>query len=100
MFGFINRNQPHPIDLPIKEVMDEMERVGPNDEKFPKLVVQLDRLMEMKRDDRRHTISPDTLVVVAGNLLGILLIVAYEQKHVMTSKAMQFTLKTNPQINN
>lgn len=38
-------------------------------------------------------ISPDTVLVVAGNLLGILLILTYEKTDFITSKAINFILK-------
>lgn len=38
-------------------------------------------------------ISPDTVLVVAGNLLGILLILTYEKADIITSKAINFILK-------
>lgn len=38
-------------------------------------------------------VSPDTLLVVAGNLLGILLILTYEKADIITSKALNFILK-------
>lgn len=37
--------------------------------------------------------SPDTLLVVAGNLVGILLILNFEKMDIVRSKAMSFVLK-------
>jgi hypothetical protein len=34
------------------------------------------------------------MAIVAGNLAGILIMVAYEQKHVVTSNAKQMFLRT------
>lgn len=39
------------------------------------------------------TVSPDTLLVVAGNLLGIVLILNFEKIDIVRSKAMSFVLK-------
>lgn len=99
MFGFFDRMKPHPVDLPIKQVLDEMEMSDPEAEKYSDYVDYLERLHKLKREERQTLVSPDTVVVVLGNLLGILIIVGYEQKHVITSKAQQFSLKSNPQIN-
>lgn len=100
MFGFGKEPDTHPLDLPIKEVLDEMERIGVADEKFPKLIVQLDRLYEMKRaNKRRHAVSPDTLVMAGTQILGIVIVAAFETKHVWTSKALQIGTMKNPQIN-
>lgn len=38
-------------------------------------------------------VSPDTLLVVAGNLLGIVLILTYEKGNIITTKAINFILK-------
>jgi hypothetical protein len=47
--------------------------------------------------ERRHSlkkgVSRDTVVIVAGNLLGIGLILGFERASVVTSKAMQFVLR-------
>jgi len=82
-----------PVDNQIKAILDEMELVGVNSDRYPVLMTYLERLDELKTKQRRTPISRDTIVTVAGNLLGILLIVAYEQKHVMTSKGFNQLMK-------
>lgn len=39
------------------------------------------------------SISPDTILIVAGNLAGIILILGYEKMDIITSKALNFVLK-------
>lgn len=58
----------------------------------------LEGLHRLKAEERRPPVSRDTMLLVAGNLLGILVIVAYEQRHVMTSKG--FTQIIRPKIDN
>lgn len=99
MFEKFKKNGPHPIDQPINRILDEMEVHGPDSPEYPDFIDYLTKLTELKIKDQKPKISGDTMAVVFGNLAGILLIVAYEQKHVITSKAMQFSLRTNPQIN-
>lgn len=43
---------------------------------------------------RRFKVTHDTLAIVAGNLLGIAIVVGYERAHVLTSKAFANVLKT------
>jgi hypothetical protein len=38
-------------------------------------------------------VSPDTLILVAGNILGIVIIISYEKANVITSRAMNFVMK-------
>ncbi len=83
---FVKNETITPLDNLIEGVLDEMRMMGVDSEEYPKLMTYLERLYEVKAKERRTPVSRDTVVLVAGNLLGIILIVAYEQKHVMTSK--------------
>ena len=79
------------VDEPIDRVLTEMNTYGPDSPEYDKLVRYLERLNDVKANERQHfVVSPDTIAIVLGNLVGILIIVAYEQKHVMTSKAMGY----------
>ena len=50
-------------------------------------------LMKQADLERRGKISPDTVIMVAGNLTGILLILNFEKVGVVTSKAMGLLIK-------
>lgn len=41
----------------------------------------------------RKTLSPDTVLLAAANILGILLILNHERLNVISSKAMSFVLR-------
>jgi hypothetical protein len=68
--------------------------IEPGTEEYSNTLSYLERLVKLKAEDKPERISRNTVAVVLGNLAGILLIVAYEQKHVMTSKAFGTILKT------
>lgn len=84
-FSFNNETET-PIDKQISYVLAEMTTEGVTSEEFPTLLTYLERLHALRQKERRDPISRDTIALIAGNLMGILLIVAYEQKHVITSK--------------
>lgn len=75
-----------PIDREIGCVLKEMSTIGVTAEEYPVMMTYLERLHALRLKERREPISRDTIALIAGNLMGILLIVAYEQKHVITSK--------------
>lgn len=75
-----------PIDKQIACVLKEMSTIGVTSEDYPKMMEYLERLHALRQKESRDPISRDTIALIAGNLMGILLIVAYEQKHVITSK--------------
>ena len=87
-YFFTNDEEPTPVDELIEAVLEEMRTYGPAAPEYESLMTKLERLYEVKAKNKPKPISRDTLAIVAGNLLGILLIVAYEQKHVLSSKGM------------
>lgn len=78
------------LDGQIDEVLLKMQELGPDDEDYPNMMTNLERLVTLKAEEAKSGFSQDTFLIVGGNLLGILIIVAYEQKHVMVSKALNF----------
>lgn len=56
-------------------------------------LAHLERVRALSRNTLRSRVSMDTVVSSAASVLGILIIVAYEQKHVMVSKGLGFVPK-------
>lgn len=93
---FVKNDEATALQKLIDKVELEMHHTDVNSEEFAKLATQLERLYDIKTKGRDF-ISRDTLAVIAGNLAGILLIVAYEQKHVMNSKGLPQLIR--PRVN-
>ena len=93
MFGLFAKSEPSKLEAPIDRVLQEMQENGPDTEEYPAMLSYLERLTKLKNEPRSERVSRDTLAVVVGNLAGILIIVMYEQKHVMVSKALSFIKK-------
>lgn len=80
------------LDNAIRSVLECMTIYGPDSEEYPKLVEQLEKLTAMKQK-KKWRVDPNTVLLVLGNLMGIVIIVAYEQNHVWRSKASDFIHK-------
>lgn len=93
MLGVFRNEKPTPVDSLIAEVLEEMHSIGVTDEGYSGMMAYLERLYDIKTKESPDPVSRDTLALIAGNLMGILLIVAYEQKHVMTSKGFSQIIK-------
>ena len=87
MFERFRRNAIEPVDSLIDTVQNEMHNLDVDAEEYSRRLGYLERLYELKTKGRRQAINPDTIVMVLGNLAGILTIVGYERVHVVTSKA-------------
>lgn len=89
-----------PVDNPAKLqdlidlVQTQMLSEDANSEEFREMADQLERLYAMKKSNTSSRLSPDTAVAVAGNLLGIGLILNHERLHIVTTKALGFVMKT------
>ncbi len=81
------------LDQAIDTIFDEMSDLRSDEEDYATMVNQLTKLYALKEPESKKRVSPDTLALVAGNLLGIILIVGHERANVVTSKAMQFVMK-------
>jgi hypothetical protein len=90
---FKRENATSPVETLINTVLEGMRNSGPYAVEYPAQLELLERLYKLKAQARRAPVSSDTIALVAGNLMGILLIVAYEQKHVMTSKGFGHIIK-------
>jgi hypothetical protein len=83
-----------PIEREIDANLKKMQEVGVTAPEYKSLMDNLVRLNDMKTKSQSHNrISLDTLAVVGGNLLVVMLIIAFEQKHIITSKAMNHLIR-------
>lgn len=91
-----NRNSDKPANLQdlIDLVQTQMLVEGADSDKFREMNDELERLYAMKKSNKSSHVSPDAIIAVAGNLLGIGLILQHERLHVVTSKALSFVMKT------
>jgi hypothetical protein len=83
---FIGKDET-PIDAEINRVLERMQAIEVENEKYPNMLDYLERLNKMQSSNKAPRVSRDTIAIIVGNLLGILLIIAYEQKHVITSRS-------------
>ena len=78
----------------INEATTQLGSLTATDEEYSKTIDQIERLHKLLAKEREgFRVSPDTLIIVAGNLLGIVLILNYERLVVITSKAVGFVGK-------
>lgn len=78
------------LDQAIEKVLHEMKSFSSEDDEYAKMVDQLEKLYALKDTEKPDRVSRDTLAIIAANLIGIVLIVGYESKNIVTSKALNF----------
>lgn len=78
------------LEKEIDKRLDTMVRTAQTPEQIKAVMELMDKRKQL---DEKKTVSPDTMAVIAGNLLGILLILTYEKANVITTKALGFVLR-------
>lgn len=53
----------------------------------------MDLLDKRKKLTEKKTVSPDTIALILGNLIGIAMVLGYEKANVITSKAFGMVVK-------
>lgn len=92
MFNF-NQPEKTKIDDAIDELLDEMKVFTGDSSEYAKMTDQLTKLHALKQNEKPDRVKPDTLAIIAGNIATALLIIGFEQKHVVTTKVTSFLAK-------
>ena len=85
--------EPSRLDKVIDTLLEQMLETENGTDEYKLALDQLVKLYKMKETETPRRVSPDTLILVAGNLVGVVLILGYERAGVVTSKALAFLTK-------
>lgn len=89
---FITSN-PSALDITIDEALASLSGIAVDSDEYAAKMDQINKLYKLKEQTASKPVSKDTLILVAGNLLGIAAILWHEQAHVITTKALGFVIK-------
>jgi hypothetical protein len=81
------------LEMEIDNVLERMGSLDPSSEEYTSITNNLERLYKAKGCEVNRFITPDTLALIAGNLLGLLIIMNYEKTNVISTKALGFIMR-------
>jgi hypothetical protein len=93
----LRKQKPEDLKLinAINDCLNELDTFAPDDPRYIKTLASLERLMDMqKAKTPKYSVDLNTVLLVAGNLAGIMIIVYSERASAFTSKAQGFILKS------
>lgn len=97
MFNRIPKDETHPLDAPIDDLIRSLAGMTEGEEVHTQAVASLKTLMELRNADkseaRKPPVSPEVAVAAGAHILGIAMILGFEMRHVLTSKAIAFVPK-------
>ena len=92
MFKFTSKKKTM-LEVEIDLVLEDMRDMYIDSDEYKVAIEHLSKLYDIKSKDDTGRVSPDTMAVVVGNLLGIVLILKHEDLNIITSKALGFVIK-------
>ena len=94
---FIRKPPPEPSALEevIAAAIDELSSHAPFSKEYIETVAQIEKLTALKNTTTSKRVSPDTWVVVGGNVAVALAILTYERANVITTKLGTFMMKAS-----
>lgn len=95
---FWKQKQIEPLEDLITSLELTMLAADPESDQYSLLLAHLERLTQMKVNTKPSRVSRDTLFIVAGNIVGIVIMVGYERFAVMGSKATMLLHNPKPQL--
>jgi len=81
------------LEKEIDSLITYLGGIKPEDPEYLIVSENIERLYKAKAHERQRNISPDTMALVAGNLLGIAMILSHEKLNIITTKALGFVIK-------
>lgn len=85
--------KPDSLQIAIDEALAQLTGIDIESSEYAEKMDQIKELYKLQEKHSPKRVSPDTVLIVVGNLAGIVAILGYERAHVVTSKALGFVLK-------
>jgi hypothetical protein len=90
---FLDPKSKSKLQAAIDNTLFEMESHPASSEEYGTMLDRVKQLHKLKEEEKPSRPSPDTLILVGANLVGIAMILRHEHLNVITSKALGFVLK-------
>lgn len=81
------------IESELERVLTSLRTEMIHSEEYAKTLSLVERLNGLMDKEKPSTVSKDTALTVAANLVGIILIIRHEHLNVITSKALSFVIR-------
>lgn len=96
MFDKYIKGRPSKLDEPIDKLLLKIDNDGPDHPDYKTRLKELNKLYRMKALEPKgfwSRVNSDTVLIVVGGVVQIVIIVGYEHVHVVASKALNYVFK-------
>jgi hypothetical protein len=90
---FAGVKKPTALEIALDRALETLSQKGVATDEYVRTLEAVTELHKMKEAEKPSTVSPDTMLLVGANLVGILLIIRHEHVNVITSRAMNTLIR-------
>jgi hypothetical protein len=91
---FLRPKVSSPVELELATLFRELKHQGVDSKEYATILDHIVTLHGLQKDEETAGVNKNTLALIAGNLLGIFMIIRHEHVNVVTSRAI--SLLTTP----
>ena len=84
---FTKKDKRTNLEKEIERVLEKMHKLEPDSAEYTEMRRNLESLYKAKNETKCNRVKPDTIWLVVSNLLGIVLVLSYEETNIIRSKA-------------
>ena len=81
------------LESELERALIRLKTEEANSQDYEKMLKIVERLHSMLDEEKPDAVSKNTMLTVAANLVGILLIIKHESVNVISSKALGFVMR-------
>ena len=82
-----------PVDLELASLFRELKHHAVDSKEYATILDHTVTVHKMREEEKTAGVNKNTLILVGGNLLGIIMIIKHEQFNVVTSRAISLLMK-------
>jgi hypothetical protein len=90
---FTGVKKPTQLETALDRAFETLSQKAVATDEYTRTLEAVTELHKMKEAEKPSSVSPDTMLLVGANLVGILLIIRHEHVNVITSRAMSTLIK-------
>lgn len=90
---FLDPKRKSAFQIEIDKLLSDLSDYKPTDDEYGVILERMSELYKMRSEDRPRQPSPDTMLLAATNILGILLIINYERLSVVPRNAFSLLMR-------
>ena len=87
------KKKENPFDSQLRAAMLDLQQYETDSDEYQRQLDIVDRLIKIRQGEQPDRITRNTMLIVAANLVGLVVVVAADRVHVLSQKGFQSIMK-------